>query len=223
MNLFLTVVLFALCCTPVLRSQTAINKNWKRAWSPQTTTKAQLQLTTEVVKEEYYWNSLELNLRLTFSNVGRVPVILSKRSLGISYDRVSRDLEKLAARQYEQQGKFLDDFGSTAIFDPPVETDFVVIPPGGKYEMESDRTNVYLTLDRGNAHAPQALSAGNYVLEVVVGTWLYIAVDDRSQPHVQDERFRDEWKDRGFLWSDPLTSLAMPFKVDRDRMSKCVN
>ena len=35
-------------------------------------------------------------------------------------------------------------------------------------------------------------------------------------------QFREKWHQIGFLWSDSMTSRAMPFTVDRDRISNCV-
>jgi hypothetical protein len=219
MNVLLNLVVFALCSPSVLPLQETFKADPGSSRLPQTSEQGRLRLTTEIVKMEYYCgNRLSLDLRLTFTNIGQVPVILSKRSLGIAAFRVSRNLESVAASRYEEQGTY-EDFGDNAIFELPVVTDFVIIRPGEKYETQSDRTRVHL--DVASANSTNALLAGDHVLEVVVGTWLYIAVDEHSRPHIQDEQFREKWKDKGFLWSDALTSVAMPFRVNRASSKKC--
>ena len=126
------------------------------------------------------------------------------------------------AGQYEKQGRFEYEFGSTAIFDPPVLSDFVVIQPGEKYSMKDSLARVTLEIGSSSDGAVRRLRPGNYVLRIVVGTWLYIAVDAESKIHVQDAEFREKWNESGFLWSDSVTSQAMQFTVDRDSMNKCV-
>jgi hypothetical protein len=225
MNRLLAVLIFvAWSGCPLLHSPTnANNDSTGPQSSRETVSKPQLRLTTQVVKSEYYCrDSLRLQLRLTFTNTGRVPIILSKRSLNVASYTVSRNLERAATRQYERQGRY-EDFGESAIFDPPDEKDFVIIPLGGSYEMPSNRTSVHLDTASDNTALENALPVGDYVLEVVVGTWLYIGLNEKGRPLSRDSEFREKWKSRGYLWTDALTSIPMPFKVEKKETAKCGN
>src|SRR6267142_1873218 len=101
MNMLLAALVFVLWSGPMLHSQTNVNSYSTDLQPLDTASKPQLRLTTQVVKSEYYCrDSLRLQLRLTFTNTGRVPIILSKRSLNVASYTVSRNLERAAARQY---------------------------------------------------------------------------------------------------------------------------
>ena len=43
-------------------------------------------------------------------------------------------------------------------------------------------------------------------LQIVVLTWYY--------PRASNIKWRDQWQTKGYLWSDPITSIPMPFKVE---------
>jgi len=88
--------------------------------------------------------------------------------------------------------------------------------------MKPTRIRVDLIIRSGSSFSNRGLQPGNYVLEIVVGTWLYFAVDDKSRIQIQDAQFREKWHQLGFLWSDSMTSQAMSFTVDKDRISTCV-
>jgi len=220
MKFLMTLALLCLWCFPA-GSQPRGGIVSENAQTSRTTADAKLQLTTEIVKAQYFCGSgLKLDLELTFTNVGLVPVILSKRSVTLASYMVSRNVQTASDRQYEQQGRYEADFDSSAIFDPPVLSDFVVIQPREKYVMKPTRIRVDVDIRSGDSN--RGLQAGNYVLEIVIGTWRYFAVDDNSRIQLQDTQFREKWHQIGFLWSDSMTSRAMPFTVDRDRISNCV-
>jgi len=222
MKSVITLVLLCLCCFPA-RPQPHGNLIPENARTSRATAEAKLQLTTEIVNAQYFCgNGLKLDLELTFTNVGLVPIILSKKSLRLASYMVSRTVQTASDRQYEQRGRYEADFANSAIFDPPVLSDFVVIQPREKYVMKRARIRVDLDIASGLSDSNHGLQPGDYVLEIVVGTWLYFAVDDKSRIQLQDAQFREKWHQIGFLWSDSITSQAMRFTVDKGRISRCV-
>ena len=222
MKFLMSLVLLCLWCFPA-GAQPRGNIVSENAQASRATADAKLQLTTEIVKAQYFCDyGLKLDLELTFTNVGPVPVILSKKSMRLASYMVSRTIETALDRQYEQQGRYEADFASSAIFDPPVISDFVVIQPHEKYVMKRTPIRVDLNIRSGSADSNRGLQTGNYVLEIVVGTFLYFAVDDKSRIQIQDAQFREKWHQLGFLWSDSVTSQAMRFSIDEDRIRSCI-
>ena len=105
MKFLMTLALLCLWCFPA-GSQPRGGIVSENAQTSRTTADAKLQLTTEIVKAQYFCGSgLKLDLELTFTNVGLVPVILSKRSVTLASYMVSRNVQTASDRQYEQTGK----------------------------------------------------------------------------------------------------------------------
>src|SRR5215216_6494872 len=105
--------------------------------------KAQLQLTTSVVRERSCFpGHLSLELKFTFRNLGNEPVLLDKLSF-VDRTLVSTSLKAAASKKYQQEIQahlYADSFPAS----PTDSSDFVIIGPGQAYDLESGQTRVSL-------------------------------------------------------------------------------
>lgn len=122
---------------------------------------------------------------------------------------VSADASDADRKQYEQDLRS-DDPGAQIGLRPPVLSEFTIVEPGAALEFERT-VSVYLF----NAARPteQFLKPGSHLLQVQVGAWPYIA---------KPESYRQQWKEQGYLFSEGLTSVPMPFTVEKNNpVVKC--
>jgi len=210
MKPFVLVLAFVLGCIPILEQTSAAPKS-RNSNIFCVVPKARLQLTTTVVRERSCFpGHLGLALKFTFRNVGEEPVIVDKRSF-IERAFVSRTLKAASVRKYEQEIRADQYDGS--YFDLPDMSTFVIIRPGESYDLENSQTRVSLSVDQGTPRTKDGLHTGSYFLQVEVATWFYFADATQSQR---------KWRDKGYLWSEGLTSQPMPFTVEPNRpIVKC--
>src|SRR5205085_10487268 len=101
MKFVLIFLLLAISCVFTVRAQAVPDKKAENATAIQAKLKPALQLSTSIVEQKYYCrNYVGLKLRLTFKNIGSLPIILDKRSFIVRV-MVSSDLEAANAQQYE--------------------------------------------------------------------------------------------------------------------------
>ena len=155
---------------------------------------AQMEFTKDLIELRYCSNdSLQFVLRLNFSNKGKNPVILDKRYRSGSGFLVSRTFENAIKKKYQFTVETLSGF------DPadsvPDETNFVVLMPGETYTLEQ----VVRLYNR------RSMGTGQRVLQMIVDNWPYFTSSNIE--------WRDRWRNRGYLWTDPLTSVPMPFML----------
>lgn len=164
----------------------------------------QLELTAKVVGQCYEsGTNLRLSLNLQFKNSGGKAVILYRESSVIGRYFVSRNLESAARKKYEMNVSPMKTLlGSKLRFDPPTHDQFVQIKPGVSHDVE---VTLYLGVNNGRDGNRDYLPPGEHFLQVNVWTWYH-------QPHFITS-YRKQWKQRGYLWSDSLVSLPMPFAV----------
>jgi hypothetical protein len=177
-----------------------------------TARKAQLQLTTSIVREKSCSRDhLSLELKFTFRNVGAEPVIIDKGSF-VMRAMISQSLKAAVAKRYEAETHarlFADIFP----LRPKDISNFAVIGAGESYDLQTENTRVSFLIDDGTPRSKEYLRPGNYFLQIEIATWTYM--DDAEQ-------FRRTWKSNGVLWSEGLTSQPMPFVVEQSRpISKC--
>jgi hypothetical protein len=134
-----------------------------------------------------------------------VAVILDKKIL-IADTMVSRDLNSAATKRYEQELRY-DLFDAPGSKPADLST-FVILLPGNVYEFE-DRLSV--TVNDGSPLFKDGLGSGIHFLQVGVATWNFMA---------DPINFRKKWKDKGYLWSSPVTSQPMSFTVELNRPTK---
>jgi hypothetical protein len=127
-----------------------------------------------------------------------------------------RSVRAIAAGKYDQEARAHDYFGADYGLDftsPPDISEFKIIRPGESHEVDGPWTTVSFIVDDGTTLPKGYLPLGSYFLQIRVGFW----------PYFSDLKvWRKKWRDQGYLWSEPLTSIPMPFTVQKDRpIVKC--
>lgn len=171
----------------------------------------QLQLTTTIVKQYYDpaasgFSLLRIVLRMTYTNTGKRPILLDKKSSLIYRSTVSKSLKAAAAKKYEHvlTSSFFDlrDAG-VRVGETPEEGAFVILEPGAAHAVE---TLYGLNVDDCTEIGEGNLRPGKHFLQVRVATWYYL-----SRP----EEYRERWRSKGYLWWENVTSEPMPFRVEK--------
>lgn len=179
-------------------------------------TDEKLELSTTVVGEEYCAKDhLRLRLRYRFRNTGTESILLYKDSHAVAEYFVSRTLEDAAQHKYVEN---VEPFIQPILPDPtasatPDENLLATIKSGEAFETEHD---FHLFVFDGRPESEDNLRAGNYFLELVVPTWWFGGPDKAKTA-------RQRWRQFGYLFSDDLTSIPMPFTIkDKPQVVKCV-
>lgn len=209
MKLILTILLLAASCSPAVRAQVTADKQIGSGPAMTDDLKGKLQLTASVIEKKHHCsNFVGFRVRLTFKNVGKSPAILDKRSL-VAGLTVSRDLEAAAAKQYEIDSHY-DFFGSGDYFDvdPSDMANFVILKPGEVFTVDTGVGSFWVA--NGTPPPKGYLNAGTHYLQLKVATWTYFA---------DPAPISRKWSDKGFLWSEGLSSPPIPFTVEVDRQS----
>ena len=176
--------------------------------------KAQLQLTTKIIKQHYEGSFafLRWTLELTYTNMGNQTILLDKNSSLIYRSTVSRNLKAAASKKYEAETRssFISVSSMKAAgfrFGSVPEVDaFVTLRQGESYSLETIYgARVY----DGTKDNEDYLRPGNHFLQVRVATWYYF-----NEPGV----YRERWGNRGYLWSQDVTSLPMQFTVEKKQV-----
>lgn len=167
---------------------------------------ANLQLDTDLIELRHCpGDTLRFTLRLNYTNKGKNAVILDKRSSVITEYRMSRSLKNATKKKYAIQAHRLiglDGAGMT-MDSVPNEANFVVLKPGESYSLSLVLTS---DLDPDSYNDGSRPLRGLNFLQLVVLTWYY--------PRASNIKWRDQWQTKGYLWSDPITSIPMPFQVE---------
>lgn len=167
---------------------------------------AHLELNTDLIKlEACSGHGLRFTLRLNFTNRGNNLVILDKRSTAVTQYMLSRNFKNAMKRKYEitvPRLYSLETAGMT-MDSVPDESQFVFLKPSETYS--PIRVLSYDFGDDSDNERSGRLSGVKF-LRLVVLTWYY--------PRASNFRWRDQWKTKGYLWSDPITSMPMPLKVE---------
>jgi hypothetical protein len=151
--------------------------------------------------------SLELRVRLKYTNVGKQKLILYKghdlfyqtkvRSVPATTNIRPYEIIFLNSRYFDEEYEPIDA--------PAPSKVFVTLGPGAFFERDlivglgvvGDKAN------RGNS----SIKAGSYSLQVIVSTW-YKTV-------VLAQKLADRWKRKGALWYQPLSTAPVALNVER--------
>jgi len=218
MKSILTCLLSVLVYATLVVAQKPTDTKVKTRPAARAETTRQLVFTTSIVNREYCGpNQFALTLKLSIKNTGKDPIILSKK-IFIGSFMVSRNLDDAAAKKYALSFRYSDfDVGPGDGFFTPDLSRFILLRQGEVYEsQESISIPTLLVSMPGARPFPEVnLSGGTHLLQIVVGTWPYVA---DSKP------FQKEWKGKGFLWSGGLLSEPMPFTINKDEpITNCSN
>ena len=167
----------------------------------------QLQLSTTMLKQEYCdRDHIRLKLRLRFTNVGSETLVVYRHSLAISRQMISRNYnDALEHRYLKEIEPFVDP-----ILPPPADAAtpddglFVTLKPGETHEVDND---VHVLAFDSSRKSADLLRPGHYFLQITVPTWWF--------SRESADRLRDRWRDRGFLWTQDLTSVPSPINVEK--------
>lgn len=178
--------------------------------------KVQLELKASVLEQRYCRDggeSLRMELLLRYTNKGTERLILYKESRLIFGYLISRSVKAAARKHYLETVRFEIAF-------PPEQELFDSSGPGAAFAIlepgASSMTHSEVDIPILDASYPSSgfLPAGHYVLQIQVSTWL-------QSPELATA-LRSRWRKFGLLWYRPVTSLPMPFAVNRERSpSKC--
>jgi hypothetical protein len=155
---------------------------------------AQLELTKDLLELRYCSDdSLQFVVSLIFSNKGKGPVVLDKRWRSSSTYLVSRSFENAIKKKYESIVHILG--GVDPADSVPDESSFILLKPGQSYSLKQ---TVRL-------HNRKSMRAGHHVLQMVVNNWPYFRASNIE--------WRERFRNRGYLWTDSITSVPMPFML----------
>ncbi len=177
-----------------------------------------LELATSIVRQRYCEssdpagdNTLILDLRLHYKNIGQQDVILFKGS-NIAYREMVSNSDQEAARMH-----YILDMSLTVVVegepeivrDPVPDKNFVILPPGASFETMASTGGIIFLKRSDEEKTADAFGTGEYVLQVQVSTFPY--------PQSLENELRQRWKASGELWASGITSRPMTFKVEKDR------
>jgi hypothetical protein len=181
-------------------------------------TRPMLQLKATVVDSTYCEASnLRLTLQLTFHNTGSVPILLRKEGFRIGRYLINRDLG--ARRKGKREADVVPMMNSLWVLMNRLEgrtideSVFVKLEPGGSYIVPMDLHLPFVQED--DSPSPDSLRRGNYLLQVLVWTWLDT---ETFANHLQYEKNAD-----GFLWTKSVMSELTPFSVGQNKKIKDCN
>ena len=197
MRISIGVLLLLLACGPALLGDEAhVDQNDSKA-------QQKLTLNTTVLKSEYCSSpsDLVLTLRLLFTNEGREPILLQKKSSVISKYMIAHTVRRAGSNDYVKEiSPTLNSraAGYTPDLTPEL-SHFVKLNVGESYSTE--HSVLIPVFERDD------LQPGKYFLQVRVVTWYY--------RYNLSEEFREQWRHEGFLWTKNVTSTPMEFEVKR--------
>jgi hypothetical protein len=154
---------------------------------------------------------------LRFRNAGTTNIILDKRSSVIGRYVVSRNLQELASGKFEADLRTEYDDGPLIPWNNNKvdDSNFIKLAPGDIYETASSWSHVFFTVNDGRPHSDAGLKYGSHVLQVEVGTSFF-------PTEAAARRAKRQFRDTGYLWTIPVKSTPLEFKVDSSRpISKC--
>ena len=167
---------------------------------------AKLKLTTSILDEGYCAEErLHYSLLFKFTNVGVQKIVLDRFKPVVSQYMVSGSEGAASSRKYEAHAwtqLSLDEEAMDGRSNLD-ESRFIVLEAGNSYEVK-ERFSLSLQDDRG-----RPLRAGKHILQVVVLTWYH--------PRASNIEWREKWRQKGYLWSDSVSSDPMAFMVPNRR------
>lgn len=178
--------------------------------------KPRMRLRTAIVGSTYCTSSnLRLDLQLAFQNTGIVPLLLRKDGFYIGRYLVRRNLgaRRKGKRKVDARLEISGDFVIRNMLQDRAfdESPFVRLSPGADHIVQNE---IHITSIDDHAD-PNSLQPGNYLLQVLVSTWL----DTPSTA----TRFQKEHKSAGYLWTKSVMSEPIPFTISEERAIRGCN
>jgi len=149
-------------------------------------------------------------VNLIYSNTGKRPILLDKKSSLVYRKLLSSNLKAVSKRKYDydESSSFIDvrsmqAAGISAESTPQKEA-FIILKPGESYSLKKE---IILRLYDGTKDTEDFLHPGTYFLQLRVATWYYF---------VDPEEYREKWSAEGYLWSQNITSAPMSLTIQKD-------
>jgi hypothetical protein len=152
-------------------------------------------------------STLQLRLRLRYTNMGAQKIILYKGHDLFYQARIRRAASGSVVRPYEVltvNSRYFDEQPERIEQRSPGKV-FTVLSPGASYEREL-MIGVGVVGEEA-ARGNNMLVAGEHTLYLIVSTWY--------QSRNLALQLRQQWQRKGFLWADPLVSTPLAFTVER--------
>ena len=175
--------------------------------------KPPLELTAEIVSQNYCAvtsdsSALEMRVKLRYRNTGSQKIILY-RGHDLFYQTRIRSAPGNAAGPYEVwvvNSRYFDEEPELIDQTSPSKV-FLGLSPGAVYEREI-MIGVGVVNDKVE-RGDSSIRAGDHTLQLIVSTWY------KSRSLAQ--KLRQEWQQKGLLWSEPLSSTPVNFAAQRPR------
>jgi hypothetical protein len=143
-----------------------------------------------------------IRLRLTYTNVGRKPLILEREPNLVTYWRAGRTVKELGAAFFTHTLWITSNNEGVTESGAVPGANFVVLNFGESYEGEAE------------IHVPSArvlmkegvMTGGAQYLQVVIPKW--------SGSERQARFLRERWKKLGLLWSDAVRSQPLLITIE---------
>ena len=172
--------------------------------------KPPLELTAEITSQKYCAASsdsatLEMNLKLRYTNVGNQKLILYKGH-DLFYQTRIRSASS-GAQRYEVlflNSRYFDEEFESIDQALPGKV-FVSLSPGAVYERKLVVGTAVVS--EGVARGDSTIRVGDHTLQIIVSTWY----KTRSLA----QKLRQQWERKGLLWFDPLVSAPIHFLAAR--------
>jgi hypothetical protein len=145
-------------------------------------------------------------LNFNFRNAAGETIILDKRRSIVPGYTISRSAKQAAAGEHKLVAhRLIGNTGELMTLSPlPDESQFIILKSGESHSLNA-RFSIGLDGD---------LSPGAYVLQLSVLTWHY--------PNASNIQWREKWRQKGYLWTDSITSQPMSFTVEKNYpVAKC--
>ena len=153
--------------------------------------------------------SLEIRLKLRYRNISNQKIILYKGH-DLFYQTRIRSAPGNAAGPYEVwvvNSRYFDEEPEPIDQTSPSKV-FLGLPPGAVYTREI-MIGVGIVNDKVE-RGDSSIRAGDHTLQLIVSTWY------KSRSLAQ--KLRQEWQEKGLLWSEPLFSTPLRFAAQRPRL-----
>ncbi len=172
--------------------------------------KPPLELTAEIISRNYCATNsdaitLEMNLRLRYTNVGNQELILYRghdlfyqtRIRSAAVGAQPDEVLFLNSRYFDEEFESIDQALPGKVF--------VRLPPGAAYErmLLVGIAVVSEGVERGNS----TIKAGDHTLQLIVSTWY--------KSRFLAQQLRQRWERKGLLWFDPVVSAPIHFLAER--------
>ena len=175
---------------------------------------SRLQLTTVITGHRYCkgrgggFPSLELELGLRYTNLGKSDLILYKGAGIINRQLISLSVEDARSERFTLTTSltvYASEPPSYPGVSPPAES-FVVLHRGSSFETKTQTVVLLRTND--DKAGEGTLGAGDYFLQVEVSTW--------PGARAIAQELHEQWRQIGDLWYSNTRSEPMMLSIERD-------